>query len=82
MMLLYHLLFLVSSQRDKDFVVSPNMYALFTSKQIPSRDRYGLKRSVVLMDKTQFFKQAFNKSLIPFHLIYEVCVHVCVIHLL
>lgn len=30
------------------------------------------------MDKTQFFKQAFNKSLIPFHLIYELCV--CVIH--
>lgn len=34
------------------------------------------------MDKAQFFKQAFNKSLIPFHLIYELCVCVCVIHLL
>lgn len=32
-----------------------------TSKQMTKRDRYGLKRSVVLMDKTQFLKQAFNK---------------------
>lgn len=74
MMLLYHLLVPVSSTRDKDFVVSPNRYVLFSSKQITRRDRYGLKRRVLLVDKTQFFKQAFNKSLIPFHLIYELCV--------
>lgn len=73
-MLVYHLLFPVSSQRDKDFLVSPNIYALFTGKQITSRDRYGLKLSIVLMDTTEFFKQAFNKTLIPFQLIYELCV--------
>lgn len=74
MMLLHHLLFPVSSPGGKLFVVSPNMYVLFTSKQITSRNRYGLKPSVVLMGTTQFFKQAFNKSLIPFHLFYELCV--------
>lgn len=77
-MLLHHLLFPVSSPGGKLFVVSPNMYVLFTSKQITSRNRYGLKPSVVLMGTTQFFKQAFNKSLIPFHLFYELCVWLCV----
>lgn len=62
-------------------VVSPN---ILSTKQITGANRCGFKPNVALMAATQFFKLPFNKSLIPYHLIYDLCVwlRVCVIHLL
>lgn len=56
---------------------TPNVYVPFTPEQITTGDRYCWNARVVLMDKKkqQFFKSAFNASLITCHLLlWVVCV--------